>query len=98
MFRRSLFLTLVGAVAAKAQQRSGPVEIQSNLDPKDLKLRSGYCPLDGTKGEPVGVIVTGEILARMTNYAVDPTNGFTTTLQAMLRCPHCGTLFTKTDQ
>lgn len=73
----------------------------SIASPKDLKPKSGYCPLDGTKGEAVSIadfIAVTQTLPYMPSVeTVVDTVVVKEAKYAALRCPHCGMLFTEHD-
>lgn len=60
--------------------------------PRDLKPRSGYCGVCGTKGEYFTTVGTlGEPEFSGTTLRIPNRTAH------VLRCPHCGTLFTETN-
>lgn len=100
MKRKAFLLWLLGAVAAKAQDRAsagGNLMKQWLSEFKATKPRSGYFPLDGTKGEAAGVLLTADGLSDILNYLrAGGISEFSMATKIVLRCPHCGLLFTET--
>lgn len=76
---------------------------ESLTEPGVIKPKSGYCPLDGSKGEPHGYLIKSPAeLVAWANYLVAAATGesaepINVSLAHSLRCPHCGMLFTETD-
>lgn len=65
---------------------------ESLTEPGVIKPKSGYCPLDGTKGEELG-----KVMAATPSFdsGFEPSPAILDDM-SLLRCPHCGILFTDT--
>ena len=106
MKRFTFLLGLLGAAVVRGQESTHVDKCWMRDGGKDVQvpcrwmndsepIPSGYCPLDGSKGEQAGYLY-GETVDKIINCAIEPANPATFTAKSVLRCPHCGMLFTGT--
>lgn len=78
-----------------AKENQKLMQEQIDLLKLRLKPKSGYCPIDGTQGVELGIVAAG---APSSDPWFSGTVGTVEPPMKLLRCPHCGMLFTELQE